>query len=459
MSSEGGAERTPSPIRGAEGPGSKDVQVPASLPRSRRLLSGPARFAHALWHDRGLVGACLAVSLGLSTAYNYTVRPRYEAAATIEIAKAPAAPAAGPGISNMTMTADTLFSDATLTDVLSRYRFDSSQDLAAGPLRTPLQSIGSRFFGGAAISSERDRGSGVVLAFRSRISVRPIPGTSLVDVAFEGYDPEFSIVAANGLARTLVEESMPRISDEAVEATRWLTNRISAEARKPGDAARSVDFAARQAAAETRLRTATGQLAVARSQARAEKEHLDHLRRMTPEDLMQLPELSSNASFQSARRDLTDLEARMADLGQSLGPKHPDMQRTQARIGELRAILAGTIADLLRRVEAAHKTAEREAAASDAGVKDAEAAVAALRNEAASAHAVPQKPQPPVEVAAEEPRIPDLIVRLARPASASILVFPDRGGNLAISLLLGLLAGTSFVGARLMSGAPDSARR
>ncbi|MEO8358707.1 MAG: polysaccharide biosynthesis tyrosine autokinase [Vicinamibacteria bacterium] len=433
------------------------------------------KFTHALWHSRWLIVACVIVSLVLATAYNYTARPRYEAVAQIQIQKS--RPDLTPGKDVVDAITPEwietqyriLVGKTLLTKVVERYDFANSPELGTGPMRSPIELIRTKLFGRP---DEFSAGMGVaptVAAFRSRVTVRPIPRTTLVDLVFRAYDPKFAAMAANGLAQTFVDESLSNRSDQSTEATKWLEARLQDEqeqARSSFEALRSYEdrsgssnLEARQRLVEGRLAQASTQLLEARSDRASKKAYLDQLRRLSPSELLSLPELAANSTFQAMRRDLVDIELRKSELDQSLGPKHPDVVGLDARIQSLRSSLGNEAKGVVRGVEAAYEAASRQEAVAAGAVSAAQAEMSSLRDKSPEYQTLKRDADTSNDIAlalarrgkeaSVESAVTDRTVRLIEPADIpKSPVFPDRTGNLQIALLVGLVTGILLVAAR-----------
>ena len=434
------------------------------------------RFTHALWYSRALIAACVVVALALATAYNYTARPRYEAVAQIRIQKTK--PDLSPGADVVEAVTPEwietqyriILSRSLLKKVVERYDLTSSGELRAGPMRSPIELIRNKFFGGTR--NEFDAGMDVapaIAAFRSRVTVRPVARTSLVDLIFRAYDPAFAAVAANGLAQTYIDESRSNRSDQSSDATKWLEARLQAEqdqARTSFEALRSYEdksgtsnLEARQRLVESRLQVASAQLLSTRSDRAAKRSYLDQLRRLTPSELLTLPELASSAAAQGMRKELSDLETRKAELDQSLGPKHPDVVGLEARIQSLRASLAAEGKGVVRNVEAAYESASRQEAVLAESVSAAQAEMASLRDKSPQYQSLKRDADTSNELAqalakrgkeaSVESALNDTTVSLLEAAELPRSpVFPDRSGNLQIAFLAGLATGVLLVAAK-----------
>ena len=469
MSSTGGVLRAVPPPEDPRPPG-LEPQAPAES------ASEWVRFTHSLWFSRWLIVACVVVALVLTTAYNYTARPRYEAVTQIQIRKA--RPDLSPGVDvTDAVTPDwietqyrILVGKSLITKVVERYEFTSSPELGTGPMRSPIELIRTKLLG----SAPADFGPGIpvapaVAAFRSRVTVRPIPRTSLVDIVFRAYDPKFAAMAANGLAQTFVDESRSVRSDQSTEATKWLEARLQSEqeqARSSFEALRSYEersgssnLEARQRLAEAKLQQASTQLLQARGEKASRKAYLDQLRRMTPGELMTLPELAASTSYQAMRKDLVDTELRKSELDQSLGPKHPDVVGLDARIQSIRGTLANEARGVIRSVEAAYEAASRQEAVLSASVGAAQAEMSSLRDKSPEYQTLKRDADTSNDIAqvlarrgkeaSVESAVDDRTVRIVEPADVpQAPAFPDRTGNLQIALLVGLATGVFLVSAK-----------
>jgi capsular exopolysaccharide synthesis family protein len=469
MSSTGGVLRAVPP---PEDPRPAGLEPPVPVESASEWV----RFTHSLWHSRWLIVACVVVSLVLATAYNYTARPRYEAVAQIEIRKN--RPDLTPGADvREAVTPEwietqyrILVGKSLITKVVERYEFTNSPELGTGPMRSPIELIRTRILGIAPA----DFGPGIpvapaVAAFRSRVTVRPIQRTSLVEIVFRAYDPKFAAMAANGLAQTFVDESRSNRTDQSTEATQWLEARLKAEqeqARSSFEALRSYEersgssnLEARQRLVEAKLQQASAQLLQARSDKASKKAYLDQLRHMSAGELMTLPELATNASYQAMRKDLVDIELRKSELDQSLGPKHPDVVSLESRIQSIRAALSNEARGVIRAVEAGYEAASRQEAVLAGSVTAAQAEMAALRDKSPEYQTLKRDADTSNEIAQDlarrgkqanvESAVNDRTVRIVEPADVpQAPAFPDRTGNLQIALLVGLATGIFLVAAK-----------
>lgn len=415
------------------------------------------------------------VSLILATAYNYTARPRYEAVAQIQIQKRRPDLPSGNDVVN-TITPEwietqyrILVGRTLLTKVVERYDFANSAELGTGSMRSPIELIRTRLFDRPDEFSAGMAVAPAVAAFKSRVTVRPIPRTTLVDLVFRAYDPKFAAVAANGLAQTYVDESRSNRSDQSTDATKWLEARLRAgqeQARSSFEAPRSYEdgsgssnLEARQRLVEGRLAQASAQLLEARGDRASKEAYLDQLLRLTPSELLSLPELATNSALQAMRKDLVDIELRKNELDQSLGPRHPDIVGLDSRIQSLRSSLANEAKGFVHGVEASYEAASRQESVAAGAVSAAQAEMSSLRDKSPQyqtlkGDADTSNDSAPAlsgrgKEASVENAVMDRTVLLIRPADIpKAPVFPDRTGNLQIAIFVGFATGFLLVAAR-----------
>jgi len=469
MSSTGGVLRAVPP------PEERQLLPPMEPPPSEGA-SEWVKFTHSLWHSRWLVIACVAVSLVLATGYNYTARPRYEAVAQIQITKSTPDLTPGAAVVEAVTTewVETqyriLLGKSLLTKVVERYEFTTSPELSTGPMRSPVEIVRTKILG----QNPNAFGPGMdvapaVAAFRSRISIRPVARTNLVDLVFRAYDPKFAAIAVNGLVQTFVDESRAERSDQSLEATKWLETRLQAEqaaAKISFEALRafeeksgSSNMEAKQRVVEARLEQANTQLIEVRSAKASKRAYLDQLRRMSEAELLTVPELAANSSFQALRKELIELELKRSELDQSLGPRHPDVVGIQTRMQYLKTASVAEARGVLRSVEGDFEAASRQESVLESAVAVAQQEMAALLDKSPEYQTLKRDADTSNEIAMALARrgkeasvkstVTDRTVRLIEPAEPPRSpVFPDRNGNLQVALLVGLATGVLLVAAK-----------
>jgi len=183
------------------------------------------------------------------------------------------------------------------------------------------------------------------------------------------------------------------------------------------------------------------------------------LRRLSSAELLTLPELAANSTFQAMRKELVETEFRKSELDQSFGPKHPDVVGLEIRIAGLRSALVSEARGVLRSVEAAYEAASREEAVLIGAAGAAQAEMAALRDKSPEYQTLKREADASSDIAqalakrgkeaSVESTINDRTVRLIEAAEVPrAAMFPDRTSNLQMALLVGLATGVLFVAAK-----------
>jgi capsular exopolysaccharide synthesis family protein len=300
---------------------------------------------------RGLVLACLTVSLVGATLYNYTTRPVYRATAQVLMDR---------GAQSLTGTRDQI-EMAELTDVATQVELmrgramaervveklgmQKSLELQSGPLMSPWERFERRFLGRVPTLPVDSAGiplSPAAAAFRSRLSIEPITGSRLFNVHFQAYDPKAAQDAVNTLAQLYIEETVSMRSSVSSSVTGMLGEQIQAQQEKVKAAEQALrDYEQRsglsvgedQANLIDQKVESINQAIVAARMERIQKEtQLNLLRNTPPSQWETIPAVMANAVIQSLRNQLGDLQREEARLSQTLGDRHPDMVKVRADI-------------------------------------------------------------------------------------------------------------------------------
>jgi capsular exopolysaccharide synthesis family protein len=353
------------------------------------------RYLAMLHKRRGLAVTCVVVSLIVAFLINYTSRPLYQATTQILI---------DVGTQNILSAADVneraevkdletqlqLLRGRNLgTQVVERLGLQKHRELQSGPLMSPLERLRNKIMGSS--SPDRDdelRLSPAVAAFRSRVSVEPLPGSRLVNLRFRGYDPEVAKDAANALAQLFVEESFRIRQSTSAEATGWLSDQLDQqqariklaeeELREYQQQAGLGNIEERDRLLKQKLDTLSQAATQARMQ-RIEKETLASQLRATPgSQLDSFPTIMVNPAVQGLRSRVSELERERIRLSATLGDKHPEMVQVTQDLAAARAKLDGEVRSIARSLETDVRAARQEEARLTADLESAKRELVAL---------------------------------------------------------------------------------
>src|SRR5260370_23606516 len=215
------------------------------------VLQDARRYLAMIHKRRGILIACLAVSLVVAVLYNYTTRPVYQATNQVLIDRD--TPNFLPnkelvdvvqGGADYYQTQYQLLRGRMLAEkVVERLGMQKGAEFQTGPLMTPWERFQRRFLGkppAAALDSDGIPLSPAVAAFRSRVTVEPVPGSRLVNLRFTAYDPALAAQAVNALAQLYIEQSLEFRFTTSTEATGWLGDRLKEHELKAEIAGKSL---------------------------------------------------------------------------------------------------------------------------------------------------------------------------------------------------------------------------
>jgi exopolysaccharide transport family protein len=348
----------------------------------QHFLEEARQYLTMLHRRKGLVLTCVFVSLLTAGLYNYTARPLYQATTQLLIEPVQANPLPGRDGSGDPMGADfyrtqyeLLRGRVLLEDVIGRLGLDRHPELLAGPLLSPWEALRDRFGGPAPADAAGLPLSPAVEAFRSRLTVEPLAGSRLVNVRFSAYDPELAARAADELAKAFIQQQLEFRLGVSEEAEGWLSERVDDQQKRLQAAETAlqtyrekeglVAVDETQALLDQKLQSLTGALMDARTDRIGKEAVLQRMRALPEAELITFPKVADSPLVQSLRARVVEAREEEARLAESLGEKHPERVRLQARVSSLEAQVAAEVKAIVRAAENDFETArQRETALS-----------------------------------------------------------------------------------------------
>ncbi len=346
------------------------------------VLQDARRYLAMIHKRRGILITCLAVSMIVAVLYNYTTRPVYQATAQVLIDRDT------PNVLPNKELVDVVQAGADYYQtqyqllrgrmlaqkVVERLGMQKGAEFQTGPLMTPWERFQRRFLGrlsAATLDSDGMSLSPAVAAFRSRVTVEPVPGSRLVNLRFTAYDPELAAQAVNALAQLYIEQSLEFRFTTSTEATGWLGDRLKEQQQKAELAERAlqqyrekeglVNLEEKQSLVEQKLSALNGAMLNARTE-RISKETVYNQMRNLGYSLETFPLVLTNPVVQNLKTQLADLQKDQARLSETLGDKHPDMIKVRNQIRATEEKLRNEMHNVVRAAETDYRTAGQQEA-------------------------------------------------------------------------------------------------
>src|SRR5262249_23502750 len=115
-----------------------------------------------------------------------------------------------------------------------------SPELRLGALLSPWERLRRLMSAGSPPPAEGLPLAPSVGAFRSRLTVEPVPNSPLVNLRFRAYDPGLAARVGNTPAQLYIEQSLEFRYTTSAEATGWLADRVQEQQRKVEAAERAL---------------------------------------------------------------------------------------------------------------------------------------------------------------------------------------------------------------------------
>lgn len=204
----------------------------------------------------------------------------------------------------------------------------------------------------------------VVKAFRERIMITPVPKTQLVKVQVQMADAETAAWAANKLAEAYIDSQREAKIQMTEATTGWMNERMASlkeqllESEHALQAYRDqenlVDLRGVKTVPGGEL-TDTGSKLVDARRSRAEAEsQYNQVASMNSgnwERLASSPAVMSDALVQQFKSNRAEAQARVNDLAQRYGPKHPKMQSARTELAAANAALKAQVEQVVASIK------------------------------------------------------------------------------------------------------------
>src|SRR5262245_33212523 len=199
--------------------------------------------------------------------------------------------------------------------------------------------------------------------FLERLAVVPIRASRLVDLTYQLPEPLMATRIVNTLARKYIEQSLEYKFLASKEASDWLGQRLT-EQRQQVEAAEAklqryreqndaISLKDRENLVVQKLADLNALLTQAKTERFQKEAFYNQLQELRGDSaaLDTFPAILANAFIQQQKAELTQLQTQYAQLGEKLGPNHPDMLKVRSAIQLTEAKLAAEISKVVQAVK------------------------------------------------------------------------------------------------------------
>jgi succinoglycan biosynthesis transport protein ExoP len=329
----------------------------------------------ALHKRRGLLLTCGAVGLLLPALYNYSTRPQYEAQAqllidwrAVNVLPQESSLETRPGGPDYLQTHFELLRGRELAEtVIKSVGPRLRTDLSTGAMVSPWARLRRTEPGPDAAGGEGvEVPSNLLAAFRSRLTVVPVPSTRLVYLRFRSFDPALAAETANALADSYVASSLEYRSATSSAASMWLEARLKEQQTRVTEAETAVqryrereglvNLDERRGTVEQKLAAVTAAAVNARTERVAKETAYARMRALGPAELLSLPSVKASPVVESLRARLVELRDQETRLSATLGDRHPDLLTVRERIARTQEQIEAEVAEIVKAVEVDYRT-------------------------------------------------------------------------------------------------------
>lgn len=181
-------------------------------------------------------------------------------------------------------------------------------------------------------------------ALSRKLDVQPSRESSVINVNYEGKDPEFAAALANAFSDAYMQTNLQLKIEPSKRAAEWFNDQIKSlrdDLAKAQDKLTAyqrehgiVSLDERMDVENARLAELSSQLVTAQAQSYDTSSRQKQI--SSGKRLDENPDIISNPLIQNMKAEISRAEAKLAELGQRLRPNHPQYQAAQAEVNGLR---------------------------------------------------------------------------------------------------------------------------
>ena len=214
--------------------------------------------------------------------------------------------------------------------------------------------------------------SNLIDSYLNRLGVNPVKNSRLVEVNFEGKDPELVTKIVNTHAKFYMDQNLERKFAASQEAVEWLGKRLGTlrnkleeselSLQKYKEKKRIVSLEEKQNIVVQKLAELSSAVTKAKTQ-RIKLETLYHqLKNLSkkPGMMESLPAVINNPLIQQLKVDYAKLQGEYSEMGKKYGQKHPKMIQLKSQIGTTKDRISLEVEKIAKSIETEYRVAQAE---------------------------------------------------------------------------------------------------
>lgn len=292
------------------------------------------QFLLILWARRRLVFFTFLATVLTTTVVTFLLPKEYSASAAVVLDVKSPDPIAGmvlPGLmapGYMATQVDIINSDRVASRVVKILRMDENPAIQEQWRE--------------ATEGKGNIGPWLVELLQKKLDVKPSRESNVISITYSGSSPEFSAAMANAFAQAYIDVNLELRIEPARQNAKWFDEQ-SKQYRERLDTAQKAlsDYQQKSGIVATderldyetqKLNELSTQLTVAQAQG------TDAIsKRKTAGNADTLPEVMQSPLISQLKGDIARLEARLKEVSGNFGVNHPQYQRSQAELAELKS--------------------------------------------------------------------------------------------------------------------------
>lgn len=320
------------------------------------------KYIEIFYRRRWTIISLIMISAALSLIISFVTRPVFKARGTVMIEKEP----------NI-LSFEDIFQIETFRDdyFQTQYKLLQSRSLADRTIERLKLWEKKEFSGGRNVTGEDLKNpvfrQKLVDNFLSRLEVKPIRMTRLVEVAFKAHDPVLASDCVNALFDSFVDMNIEAKYETTEQATEFLSQQIAELKKEISQKEQELQNYGQEkdivilSDKETTMLDKIGELNKALTEAQIERvnkeSYYNGIKNASPDFI---PEAMSNPLIQRLREEYLRLSREYAKMQEKFQPDYPEMQRLKAELDTARDLLKNETQRLVQAAYADYQAARKK---------------------------------------------------------------------------------------------------